>query len=154
MRRSQELLSPLWDLPLLWFGYAPLTALACGGVLLSVRAGRPRLGRVLARSAATVVIVRHLPSQLLLMLDLSAGPGCAESWGPPEILGQSVMMDLYHLVPALLVLLAVRGRKAVQEDVDAPDGAVQLLIMVFPGEERRPVIYRDHPSGKSRGTGP
>ncbi|MBG0826839.1 hypothetical protein HS041_03505 [Planomonospora sp. ID67723] len=28
------------------------------------------------------------------------------------------------------------------DDIDAPDGTVQLLIMVFPGGERKPVIYR------------
>jgi hypothetical protein len=60
--RLQGLLYPVWDFPLLEFGSAPLTALAWGGLLLSVRTRHPWLGRILARSAATVLIVRHLPS--------------------------------------------------------------------------------------------
>lgn len=104
----RSLLTPVWDFPLLWFGSAPLIALACGAVLLSLWSGRPRLGRILARSAAAVMIAHHLPSPLLLMLDVSTDPGCAENWGPPEILGWNVAMDLYHLIPAILVLLAVR----------------------------------------------
>ncbi|GAA3443038.1 hypothetical protein Pve01_34260 [Planomonospora venezuelensis] len=40
------------------------------------------------------------------------------------------------------VRVHVRGRKAAREHIDVPDGTVQLLVMVFPGEERKPVIYR------------
>jgi hypothetical protein len=37
----------------------------------------------------------------------------------------------------------VRGRETVQENIEAPDGTVQLLITVFPGREKESVIYRD-----------
>lgn len=106
--RLQRLLSPVWDLPLLWFGSAPLIALAWGGRLLSERAGCPRLGRILARAAVTVVIARHLPSPLLFVLDASADRGCVNNWGPPEVTGWSLTMDLYYLIPAVLVLLTLR----------------------------------------------
>ncbi|MFF4991840.1 hypothetical protein ACFY19_31985 [Streptosporangium saharense] len=43
------------------------------------------------------------------------------------------------------VRVHIRGRKTVQEHYDAPDATIQLLIMVFPGKERKPVIYRDYP---------
>ncbi|GLK11133.1 radical SAM protein [Streptosporangium carneum] len=43
------------------------------------------------------------------------------------------------------VRVHVRGRKAVRENIDTPDATVQLLIMVFPGKEKKPTIYRDYP---------
>lgn len=103
-----RLLGPLWDFPLLWFESVPLIVLAWGGVVLSERGGHPGLGRILGRSAAAVMIVSHLPSPLLFVLDMSAGAGCADSWEPLELIGWGIAMDLYHLVPAVLVLLAVR----------------------------------------------
>ncbi|MET8050419.1 hypothetical protein ABZU75_22760 [Streptosporangium sp. NPDC005286] len=36
----------------------------------------------------------------------------------------------------------LRGRKLVYQVPDPPDGAVELLIMVFPGEQKKPVVYR------------
>ncbi|MEV7007261.1 hypothetical protein [Streptosporangium sp. NPDC051022] len=50
------------------------------------------------------------------------------------------------------VRVHIRGRKAVQENIDAPDGTVQLLIMVFPGKDKKPVIYRDYPNERPTST--
>ncbi|ACZ91386.1 hypothetical protein [Streptosporangium roseum] len=130
----QSLLDPVWDFPLLWFGSAPLIALAWGGRLLSERTGRPRLGRILAHSAVTVMIVRHLPSPLLFMLDASADRRCMESWGPLEVTGWGITMDLYYLVPVALVLLAVRTPGPSRRGRLARTGtAVSLAIMIIIG---------------------
>ncbi len=40
------------------------------------------------------------------------------------------------------VRVHLRGRKLVEQRIHPPDGAVQLLIMVFPGGEKAPVVYR------------
>ncbi|MEU0565971.1 hypothetical protein ABZ297_11340 [Nonomuraea sp. NPDC005983] len=43
---------------------------------------------------------------------------------------------------AYRVRVHLRGRKLVYQVPDPPDGAVELLIMVFPGEQKKPVVYR------------
>lgn len=48
------------------------------------------------------------------------------------------------------VRVHVRGRKTVEENIDAPDATVRLLIMIFPGKEKKPVIYRDYPAEKTQ----
>ncbi|MEV7007260.1 hypothetical protein [Streptosporangium sp. NPDC051022] len=106
--KLQDLLSPLWDSPLLWFGSAPLIALAWGGRLLSERIERPRLGRILTRSVVAVLIVLHLPTPLLFVLDASGNSMCVDGWGPPEVASWVITMGLYNLLPVVLVLLVVR----------------------------------------------
>ncbi|MET8387174.1 hypothetical protein ABZV14_29665 [Streptosporangium canum] len=130
----RSLLGPVWDFPLLWFGSAPLIALAWGGRLLSERTGHPQLGRILARSAVTVMIVRHLPSPLLFMFDASNDPRCVQSWGPLEVTGWGIAMNLYYLVPAVLVLLAVRAPGPSRRGRLARTGAAaSLAIMIIVG---------------------
>jgi hypothetical protein len=36
----------------------------------------------------------------------------------------------------------LRGREQVYQVMDPPDGAVELLIMVFPGEQKEPAVHR------------
>ncbi|MER5621841.1 hypothetical protein ABT061_12435 [Streptosporangium sp. NPDC002544] len=43
---------------------------------------------------------------------------------------------------AYRVRVHLRGRKLVYQVPDPPDGAVELLIVVFPGEQKKPVVYR------------
>jgi hypothetical protein len=43
---------------------------------------------------------------------------------------------------AYRVRVHLRGRKLVYQVPYAPDGAVELLIMVFPGKEKKPTVYR------------
>ncbi|MEV4096737.1 hypothetical protein [Streptosporangium saharense] len=44
------------------------------------------------------------------------------------------------------VRVHIRGREAAENSIDA---TAHLLIMVFPGKERKPVIYRDYPRGET-----
>ncbi|MGW0590998.1 hypothetical protein [Streptosporangium sp. NPDC002607] len=69
------------QLPLFGYGGAPLLVLALAGWYVGVRTGRDRLGRVVARCAAAVLLLRRLPDLLLLSLDGALGPQCLNSWG-------------------------------------------------------------------------
>ncbi|MEU8178362.1 hypothetical protein AB0C14_36305 [Microbispora hainanensis] len=40
------------------------------------------------------------------------------------------------------VRVHLRGRKLVYQVAYPPDGAVELLVQVFPGKARKPVVYR------------
>ncbi|MEU7941383.1 hypothetical protein [Microbispora bryophytorum] len=40
------------------------------------------------------------------------------------------------------VRVHLRGRELVTQTVDAPDGAVELLVQVFPGTAKKPVVYK------------
>ncbi|MGP3918579.1 hypothetical protein [Nonomuraea sp. 10N515B] len=62
--------------PLFWYGGAPLIVLAFAGWYASVRTGRDRLGGIVGRAAAVVLLLRHLPSLLLLLVDGAFGPEC------------------------------------------------------------------------------
>ncbi|MFD9948116.1 hypothetical protein ACFWYW_55100 [Nonomuraea sp. NPDC059023] len=95
-------------LPLFWYGGAPMIVAAWGGWYLSVRTGRDRLGRVIARSAAVILLLLRLPELLLFTLDGALGRECLDAWGPPAIVSRNAGMDLYSLAPPILVLLAVR----------------------------------------------
>ncbi|MEU7835433.1 hypothetical protein [Nonomuraea sp. NPDC049129] len=95
-------------LPLFWFGGAPMIVVACACCYLSVRTGRARLGRIIARSGAVTLLFFRLPELLLFTLDGALGPRCLEAWGPSAILSWNAGMDLYFLAPPILVLLAVR----------------------------------------------
>ncbi|MFD0883064.1 hypothetical protein ACFQ08_00580 [Streptosporangium algeriense] len=105
---AQALLHPIQDLPFMEYGAAPLIALSWGGALLAGRIGRPRLGRILPYLTVALLVVCNLPSPLLFILDMSRDPACTEIWGPPEITGWNTAMRLYALVPAVLILLALR----------------------------------------------
>ncbi|MFF3436752.1 hypothetical protein [Streptosporangium sp. NPDC002721] len=126
------LLDPLWDLPLLWFGSAPLIVLAWGGSLLGERAGRPRIGRILGRLVALVMIVRYLPSLLLLVIDMSGDPRCADAWGPGLTIW-GVTRDLCRLASAILVLLAVRSSRTPRNGLTRTAIVVPLVIAVLLG---------------------
>ncbi len=126
-----RLLAPVWDLPLLWFGATPLIALAWGAAFLSERAGCPRFGRILARSAAVVVIVRHLPSPLLFMFDVAGDSRCAGQWGPPGTMDWYVTTNLYHLVPVALVFLAARAHGLPPRGPLAHTVIAGLLVVVM-----------------------
>lgn len=106
--RLWALLIPLRDFPLMEYGAAPLIALSWGGVLLARRIGRPRLGRILPSLTVALLVVSNLPSPLLFVLDTARDPACAGNWGPPEITTWSNARGLYSLIPAVLVLLALR----------------------------------------------
>ncbi|WP_327581227.1 hypothetical protein OHA25_35270 [Nonomuraea sp. NBC_00507] len=95
--------------PLFWYGGAPLIVLAFAGWYASVRTGRDRLGRMVGRVAAVVLLLRHLPRLLLLLVDGAFGPECVAAWGPPELVSLRLGGDLYVLVPVVLILLAVRS---------------------------------------------
>ncbi|WP_248966146.1 hypothetical protein [Sphaerisporangium perillae] len=97
------------DLPLFWYGGAPLIVLGLAGRYLSLRSGRDRLGGIIARSAAAALLLLHLPELLLVSLDSALGPECMDSWGPPDLVNWSVGMDLYLLATPLLVLFAARS---------------------------------------------
>ncbi len=127
---AQRLLGAIRGLPL-QFGSAPLIALAWGGLLLSRRTGHLRLGRLLARSVATVMIANHLPTLLLLMLDVSRDPECVQAWGPPEVVGWNTATNLYYLLPPVLVLLAVRVPGPPRRGRLARTGAVVSLVAVL-----------------------
>ncbi|WP_344930329.1 hypothetical protein, partial [Streptosporangium carneum] len=127
----RRLLGPIHTFSLPYFGSVPLIVLAWGGMLLSKRVGRPRIGRILARSVATVMIVEYLSSPLLLMLDVSRSSGCAQVWGPPEVVGWSVAANLYYLVPAILVLVVVRTPGLPRRSHLARTGATLSLVAVI-----------------------
>ncbi|MEU7889227.1 hypothetical protein AB0B54_27310 [Microbispora bryophytorum] len=95
--------------PLFSYGGAPLIALGCAGWYLSVRSGRTGLGRIIGRCTAAVLLILNLPEVLLSSLDAALGPGCADMWGPPELLSQQFAWGLYDCVPPILVLFAVRA---------------------------------------------
>ncbi|WP_327043594.1 hypothetical protein OG320_17505 [Microbispora sp. NBC_01189] len=99
---------PVIGLPLLATDGAPLVVLGCAGWWLSVRRGRLRLGRIIGRCVAVVLLVRYLPEFLLPTLDAALGPACRQQWGPPGLFDSLVGWGLYDSLPPLLVLLAVR----------------------------------------------
>ncbi|MEW1841079.1 hypothetical protein AB0392_24295 [Nonomuraea angiospora] len=88
--------SMLRDFPLFSYGGAPMIVLGFAGWYASLRKGRDRLGRILARSAATVLLLSYLPQILVYALD----PRCLDPWTAVS------PMDLYALAPPILVLLA------------------------------------------------
>ncbi|MEV1249615.1 hypothetical protein [Nonomuraea sp. NPDC049750] len=96
------------DLPLFWFGGAPMIVVAFACWYLSVRTGRDRLGRIIARSGAVTLLFFRVPELLLFTLDGALGPRCLEAWGPSEMLSWNAGMNLYFLAPPILVLLAGR----------------------------------------------
>ncbi|MEU4403395.1 hypothetical protein AB0F88_02655 [Streptosporangium sp. NPDC023963] len=116
----------------------PLIVLAWGSRSLSGRAGHPRIGRILGRLAALVMIVRYLPSLLLLMIDRSVDPGCAVLWGL-GLTSWGVTKDLCGLVAAILVLLAVRASRTPGTPGTPGNGlartaiAVPLVVVVLLG---------------------
>ncbi|MEU6781629.1 hypothetical protein ABZ912_20690 [Nonomuraea angiospora] len=90
--------SALRDFPLFSYGGAPVIVLGFAGWYASLRKGRDRLGRIVARSAATALLLPSLPRLLGYALDARCS-----AVGP---------MDLYVLVPPILVLLAARPFRA------------------------------------------
>ncbi|MET7458914.1 hypothetical protein [Nonomuraea sp. NPDC005501] len=104
--RSPEAVARI--LPLFWYGGAPMIVVAFVCWHVSVRTGRDRLGRIVARSGAVTLLLLRLPELLLFTLDGALGQECMDAWGPPEIATRNAGMDLYFLVPPILVLLAVR----------------------------------------------
>lgn len=96
------------QLPLFDYGGAPLLVLALAGRYVGARTRRDRLGRVVARCAAAVLLLQPLLDLLLFSLDGAFGPECLAAWGPSELLSLQAGWDLYHLVPPVLVLLAVQ----------------------------------------------
>ncbi|MEV7968671.1 hypothetical protein AB0O34_22195 [Sphaerisporangium sp. NPDC088356] len=99
----------LVDIPVFWYGGAPLIVLGFAGWYLSIRSGRYGLGRIAARSAAAALLLLQLHDLLLVDLDSALSPQCMDWPGPPDIVNRRVGMDLYFLAPPLLVLLAVRS---------------------------------------------
>ncbi|MDP9869902.1 MULTISPECIES: hypothetical protein [Streptosporangium] len=99
----------LEDFPLLEYGGAPMIALAFTGWCLSLRSGRARLGRIIARCAAAALLLSPLCGLLLVTLDAALDTHCLEAWGPPALLNGAVGTDLYRLAPPILVLAAVRA---------------------------------------------
>ncbi|MEU8192686.1 hypothetical protein AB0C10_02770 [Microbispora amethystogenes] len=95
--------------PLLATDGAPLIVLGFAGWWLSVRKGRLRLGGIIGRSVAVVLLVRYLPEFLLPTLDAVLGPACRQQWGPPGLFDSLVGWGLYDSLPPLLILLAVRA---------------------------------------------
>ncbi|OPG11158.1 hypothetical protein B1L11_22030 [Microbispora sp. GKU 823] len=101
------------DFPLFSYGGAPLIVLGCAGWYLSLRSGRARLGRIIGRCVAAVLLVLNLPGFLLPTLDAALGPACLDVWGPPELFSAQVGWGLYDCLPPVLVLLAVRAPRRV-----------------------------------------
>ncbi|GIH66369.1 hypothetical protein Msi02_71860 [Microbispora siamensis] len=101
------------DFPLFSYGGAPLIVLGCAGWYLSLRSGRARLGRIIGRCVAAVLLVLNLPGFLLPTLDAALGPACLDAWGPPELFSAQVGWGLYDCLPPVLVLLAVRAPRRV-----------------------------------------
>ncbi|TLP62429.1 hypothetical protein [Microbispora triticiradicis] len=99
---------PVIGFPLLATNGAPLVVLGLAGWWLSVRRGRVRLGRIIGRCVAVVLLVLALPGFLTPTLDAALGPGCAQMWGPPEVFSWQIGWSLYDSLPPLLMLLAVR----------------------------------------------
>ncbi|WP_133305868.1 hypothetical protein [Microbispora triticiradicis] len=99
---------PVIGFPLLATNGAPLVVLGLAGWWLSVRRGRVRLGRIIGRCVAVVLLVLALPGFLAPTLDAALGPGCAQMWGPPEVFSWQIGWSLYDSLPPLLMLLAVR----------------------------------------------
>ncbi|WP_431915132.1 hypothetical protein [Nonomuraea jabiensis] len=93
--------SALRGLPPFWYGGAPMIVLAFAGWYASLRKGRDRLGRIVARSAATALLLPSLVQLLAYALD----PRCVDPWS------SAGFMDLYVLAPPILVLLAVRPHR-------------------------------------------
>ncbi|MGI5289874.1 hypothetical protein ACQEVF_41940 [Nonomuraea polychroma] len=100
------------QVPLFWYGGAPLIVLAFAGWYACVRTGRDRLGRIVVRFAAVVLLLQRLPGVVLLLLDGALDPACVAAWGPSELVSWRLGWGLYYLVPAVLVLLAVRAPRA------------------------------------------
>ncbi len=129
-----ELLGPVWGLPLLWFGSVPLIILAWGSWSLSRRAGCPGIGRILGRLAALVMIVRYLPSPLLFMIDMFTDPRCVDIGGPgPVSWNLGITNDLCRLFSAILVLLAVRTPRTPRGGLARTAIAVPLVVVVLLG---------------------
>ncbi|WP_405142833.1 hypothetical protein OG589_36100 [Sphaerisporangium sp. NBC_01403] len=103
----------LVDIPLFWYGGAPLIVLGFAGWYLSIRSGRDGLGRIIARSAAAALLLLQLHDLLLVDLDSALSPQCMDWPGPPDMVSRRVAMDLYFQAPPLLVLLAARSPRRV-----------------------------------------
>ncbi|MGV9595142.1 hypothetical protein ACWDR1_00590 [Streptosporangium sandarakinum] len=104
----RTLLGPVRGFPLVLFGLAPLVGLAFAGWLLSVRAGRPRLGRIFGLAAAGIMLVVSLPEPVLLTFDAAVSRYCLSAWGPPELVNWTLTSGFYPLLPAVLTVLAAR----------------------------------------------
>ncbi|GAA1010696.1 hypothetical protein Aple_029850 [Acrocarpospora pleiomorpha] len=101
---NEYIMYTILEFPLFWYGGAPLLLLGFAGWYLSTRRGRDRLGRTLAGLTATLLIARCLPSPLLYAYD-TMSPDCAQLWDP---LSFALGIDLYYLIPPILILLATR----------------------------------------------
>lgn len=102
----------LTPFPVDGLGGLPLLGLAFAAWWLCRRTGRERLGRVIARAAAWLLLAGDLPQLLFFLLDASLGPGCLDAWGPTELVGRFVGINAYSLIAPLLVLLAVQQSRA------------------------------------------
>lgn len=141
-----NLIWPVAVLPFAWFGGLPLLGLAFTGWWLCRRTGRDRLGRVIARTAAGLLLVTCLPELVFLLLDATLAPVCLGAWGPPEEIGMTVVSNAYSVIPPLLVLLAVRQpqvrRGRLFRTVTAAFAVAALLLV---GMERNPgTISAEH----------
>ncbi|MFD0661954.1 hypothetical protein [Thermocatellispora tengchongensis] len=105
--------NPLWDVvafvPLLFYGAVPAVALAFTAHWLSTRIGRPRIGRVSARTIAATALVAHGVGPLAFLVDVAGDSRCLFSeWGGPEGASLLVGPNLAATAAALCVFSAVR----------------------------------------------
>lgn len=108
----QEASGFLWSVvgwvPLLWYGGAPLVALAFLTHLLSSRMGRPRIGRIVSRVIAGAILVLYGSTLLGFAVDLAVDSDCLDIWGGIEGLKFFLAPDIAPTIAALSVLAAVR----------------------------------------------
>ncbi|MFI7033993.1 hypothetical protein ACIBK1_35220 [Microbispora rosea] len=95
-------------MPPVWYGGLPAVVVAFLAHWISIRVRRPRIGRVVSRVLAALLLVAFSTAPLALALDIGINRSCLGLWGGPEGAMLFVQGDLAPMLAALCMLAAVR----------------------------------------------
>ncbi|GIH97258.1 hypothetical protein ACFFMN_15310 [Planobispora siamensis] len=108
LEHGYEIRSVVYTVFLFWLGGLPLMLVAFVAWLAGNRWGRPRIGRIVTRVAAVVIVLLTFLTLLPMGLDALLGAGCLDLWGGPFIVSVNLVQSLIAFASVAFMLLAVR----------------------------------------------
>ncbi len=94
--------------PLVWYGGLPAVVVAFLARVISTRLRRPRIGRVVSRVLAALLLIAFSTAPLALAVDIGVDRSCLGVWGGPEGVVLFVQGGIAPMLAALCMLAAVR----------------------------------------------